>query len=118
MLAAGVPIAAPQAISMLVDTGASHTALDVGVINALNLQPTGSIGVLTPSTQGVAQQSLTYDIDVLIVGHNNAPQLFQNIAISECHVAAQGIGGLIGRDIISQGLLTYSGPGSHFYLSF
>jgi predicted aspartyl protease len=118
MPSAGLTPAPAQAIRMLVDTGASHTSIDQTVLQTMNLQPTGSIGMLTPSTKGVAVQAMTYDVDLIIFGHNTISKAFNNHSVSECHVAAQGILGLIGRDILAEGLLSYSGPGRHFYLSF
>lgn len=74
--------------------------------------------MLTPSTGAVPVQCPTYDIDILIVGHNGIPHSFLNHSVSECNVGNQGICGLLGRDILAHGLLSYSGPGTHFYLSF
>jgi hypothetical protein len=49
---------------MLVDTGASGSAVDQEIIAMLRLQPTGSIAITTPSHE--RHDVLTYDIDLLI----------------------------------------------------
>ena len=49
---------------MLVDTGASGSALDHEVIEKLGLQPTGVIPIATPSHDH--HEVLTYDIDLII----------------------------------------------------
>jgi len=50
--AANLPIPAVQAVRGLIDTGASHTCIDPSVFQALQLQPTGSVPMHTPSTAG------------------------------------------------------------------
>ena len=49
---------------MLVDTGASGSAVDQEAIAMLGLQPTGAIAIATPSHDH--HDVLTYDIDLII----------------------------------------------------
>jgi hypothetical protein len=101
---------------MLIDTGAGMTCLCKTVIAQLGLQPTGSIGIHTPSTQGVTHQCSTYDADLTFP---TAPTLRHIAALPlvESDFSAQGIQGLIGRDVLKIFRMTYSGPDSLLLLS-
>lgn len=108
---------------LLVDTGASHTNLDDGIIQKLGLQATGSINVLTPTTGQVPVAVSTYDVDIIIQGIAlpglvGLPHVVANHSVSGCDLSMQGIDGLIGRDILALSRMTYSGPDNHFFLSF
>ena len=50
LLAANEPVPEIQVIRALIDTGASFTSIDPAVLAALNLTPTGTIDIVTPST--------------------------------------------------------------------
>src|ERR1700730_16791257 len=98
---AGQPIPANQQITALVDTGASCTSVDPSVIEALNLQPTGTASVITPSTGTTPHQTDPYDVALIIPAPiSQAPLVFPTIAvISSQLLQAQGFHALIGRDI-------------------
>lgn len=115
---AGAPMPAPQLVEMLIDTGASHTNIDSTVVKALGLSPTGTIPMLTPSTGATPVVVPTYDVGMAIPGFAGAQHLIGIHSVSECDFSAQGIGGLLGRDVLSAARLTYSGPDSSCYLSF
>ena len=76
---------------MLVDTGASGTAVDHEVIKMLGLQPTGAISIATPSHEH--HDVLTYDIDLII-----EQNLFHlpDVPVFATGLKNQGIDGLIG----------------------
>jgi hypothetical protein len=103
---------------MLLDTGASHCSLSDAIIAQLGLQPTGSIQMHTPSTGSTPVTAATYDVDFVFQGHNGQSHALINQAVNGCNLSAQGIDGLLGRDFMSAGRLTYSGPDSFCYLSF
>lgn len=109
----------PQLAEMLIDTGASHTSLDKDLIAALGLTPTGSVPLLTPSTGPTPVVAPTYDVGLVVLhGHNESQHVVPVQQVTECDFSAQGIGGLLGRDFLALGRLTYSGPNDFCYLSF
>ena len=98
--------------TMLVDTGASGSAVDHEVIAQLGLQPTGSIAIATPSHDH--HDVLTYDIDLII-----EQNLFHlaDVPVFATGFKNQGIAGLIGRDVLRHMLLVYNGYSGHFTLA-
>jgi len=97
---------------MLVDTGASGSAVDHEVIERLGLQPTGSISIATPSHDN--HEVLTYDIDLII--EDNRVHL-PDVPVFATGLKKQGIHGLIGRDVLKHMLLVYNGYSGHFTLA-
>lgn len=105
---ADLPIASPVPATLLVDTGASCTVLDEEIIQLLNLQPTGSIDVHTPSTGAAAVPRNQYDI-LLAIGGAGAMKVIATLPIVGSDFSAQGINGLLGRDVLSHGSMFYDG---------
>ena len=98
--------------TMLVDTGASGSAVDHEVIAQLGLQPTGSIAIATPSHDH--HDVLTFDID-LIIEENNVH--IADVPVFATGFKKQGIDGLIGRDVLQHMLLVYNGYAGNFTLA-
>jgi hypothetical protein len=119
-MAAGEPIPQMQFIRALVDTGASFTSLDPGVLGALNLTPTGTIEIVTPSTGQGTHTADTYDIDVMIgAGPGDTPLSISNLRVASCDLfLRQGIHALIGRDILEKCILIYNGSVGQFSVAF
>jgi hypothetical protein len=104
----------------LVDTGASSTCIDKRFIAALGLTPTGSIPMLTPSSQaGVPHLVSTYDVHLAVpTGHGGgATHSIPVLPVMECDFTGQTIDGLIGRDILNKAHFSYGGPGGFFLMS-
>ncbi len=121
LIAANQPIPLLQQITSLIDTGASCTSVDPSVIAALNLQPTGSASVLTPSTGMTPHQTSQYDVALMIPGPNAqaAPLIFQTVAVISAQLLqAQGFHALIGRDILNRCLPEYNGTLGVFTLAY
>jgi hypothetical protein len=118
--AAGAPVPAMQAIRALIDTGASFTSIDPAVLTALNLTPTGTIDIVTPSTGQGTHTADTYDVDFRIgAGPNDTPLSISNLRIASCDLfLRQGIHALIGRDILEKCIFIYNGTVNYFSLSF
>lgn len=112
---AGMPIPAPQNVQALVDTGASGTCIDPMIFEALQLQPTGIVPMLTPSTGTTPVETETYDVSIVIPGTVTAgvpdtPFVLSNVPVSASYLfAAQGFHVLLGRDILQRCFLTYNG---------
>jgi len=99
--------------TMLIDTGASTTAIDREVAEFLNLKHRGVTTISTPSSP--AHECLTYDIDLMLPANNIR---FANVQVIEGEFKTmQGISGLIGRDILSTTLLVYHGYSGHYTLA-
>jgi len=120
LMAANEPIPQMQIIRALIDTGASFTSVDPSVLAALNLTPTGTIDIVTPSTGQGTHTADTYDVDFKIgAGPNDTPLSISNLRIASCDLfLKQGIHALIGRDILQRCIFIYNGAISMFSLSF
>jgi predicted aspartyl protease len=110
LTAAGQAIPPLQNVRALVDTGASGTCIDPLVFQALGLQPTGSIPVLTPSTGSTPVDADTYDVAISIPNGNLPALVIHNMPVTASELfVAQGFHALLGRDILQQCVLTYNG---------
>lgn len=120
LAAAGQNIPPIQPVRALVDTGASFTSIDPQVLAALNLTPTGTIEIVTPSTGQATHTTETYDVDFTIgAAPTDTPLVIPNLRIAACELfLRQGIHALIGRDIMRRCILIYNGEMNFFTLSF
>lgn len=117
--AAGQPIPTPVPIRALIDTGASCTCVDPSVLKTLNLTPTGSVSVNTPSTGASPHTADQYDVALVIPPANGTPLVFQTIPVVASELlAAQGYHALIGRDILDRCLFAYNGDAGLFTLAY
>jgi hypothetical protein len=113
--------AIPPIIPMraLVDTGASATCIEAGLLARLGLTPTGNILVHTPTTGQTAAPADQYDVSLLIPAVHGAP-LFHRpaVAVTAHDFTAHGIHALIGRDILGDCLLVYNGTQKTFTIAY
>lgn len=113
----GKPIPKPVQIQGLIDTGASISAVDKEALNKLELDPTGTVGGLTPSSSGKHHKFRQFDVSLKLI-HTSFTKKIDPLAVVECELEAQGIQALIGRDILSECLLVYDGVDDTFALAF
>jgi hypothetical protein len=122
LTAAGVAIPNLVLANLLIDTGASMTSIDSVVISKLGISATGTANILTPSTGTTPHVASTYDVGLFFVdgagGGAANSKLIPAIPVLDGNYASQGIDGLIGRDILAQGRLIYSGVDQTVWLSF
>ena len=119
LLAAGKTVPSGVTGQFLVDTGASLTCVDPGLIKPLNLQPTSAAMIHTPSTNGQAQACFQYDAMLFIPGSNPGQgYIIDAIPIIETELKSQGIDGLLGRDILSRCTLIYNSSLAMFTLAY
>lgn len=112
-------IPAHQVIRALVDTGASCTCVDPSVLTALNLSPTGSTLVNTPSTGSQPQTASTFDVSLTIPCANYAAFVLDTLEVVESQLlASQGFHVLIGRDVLLHCHFTYDGRSQIFTLGY
>ena len=108
-----LPIPQPQIGTALIDTGARFTAVDLGVLQALGLQPVSTVQVVTPSggeVQGVYMCKLDFP-------GTEIPSI-QPMAVTGSRLAAFGDTALIGRDILNFALLIYDGRHGMWTIAF
>lgn len=118
---ANVPIPGPMRIRALIDTGASCTCVDPSILQSLNLTPTGSVPVNTPTTGTQAAVANQYDVGLMIphVDPTTPPLLRETVAVIECQLlVAQGFHALIGRDILEGCLFIMDGGVKIFTLAY
>ena len=107
----GQPVPAPVPAAMMIDTGASNSVIQTGIAQQLGLQPVGTVGINTPSSENV--QCLQYLVRLLL-----PKGLVAVVLVTEAPLNGQNIQGLIGRDLLQHGVLVYLGTENQFTLSF
>jgi hypothetical protein len=115
LTAQGLPI--PQAVpaTALVDTGASGTSIVPSIVQALGLQPVGTGLLSTPSTHQ-PQSAALYDVSLVFLADTRVQA--PSVRAMEVQLGGQAIQCLIGRDLLSQGVLVYVGYAGMWTLSF
>lgn len=118
--AAEQPIPTPVPIRALVDTGASCTCIDPSVLAALDLTPTGQVGLNTASSGQTPHSADQYDVGFVIPtgGGSSVPLFLRTIPVVETELLPQGFHALLGRDILAQCILIYNGDIGFFTLAF
>ena len=110
------PIPPPQAGWALIDTGATRTCVDKTILEALGVQPTGS--VTTGTAAGPVEQSL-YPAKLNFPAANFELDFGSVVGVdlSGQSIAGQDVLVLVGRDVLAHCILSYNGPGSFFTLA-
>ena len=109
---AGIAVPAPIPVFALIDTGATKSAIEQGLAAKLSIQPTGTTMVSTASAQG--QECLTYAARL----HLPKGTALDGFHFTELPVSLGAYQCLIGRDVLSKGMLTYIGNINQFTLMF
>ena len=119
LVAANQPIPRPLNILALVDTGASCTCVDNEALQQLQLTPTGSTPVLTPSTGKTPMTADQYDVSLMFYSTTRErPLMFHTIPVLQTPLIMQGFHALIGMDVLRNCLLVYDGRNDQFSLAF
>lgn len=103
----------PIPARMLIDTGASISAIKKGFAERLSLKLHDITKIATPSNG--AYRCPLYDIDILFPAHQVA---IKNVGVIEATLEGQDIDGLIGRNILKLGLFIYTGYDNSFTIAF
>lgn len=120
LTAAKLPIPNPVLIKALVDTGASHSAVDPAILKTvLQLSPRRIAKTMTPSTGATPHKCYTYDVSIHIP-MGTATALFSKMVweVSGLELKHQGFEMLLGRDVLASGILVYDGKANTFALAF
>ena len=101
----------PISVLAMVDTGASLSAICNDIPPRLGLQPFNQVLVSTPTTPELCPQYLTQ-----MIFPNNV--VIPNIPVVGMSLQSLSVKCLIGRDVLSKGVLIYNGYMNSFTLSF
>jgi hypothetical protein len=110
----GQPVPSPIKARLLVDTGASATNIQVGLLNPLSLTPTGSTMVFTSTSGSTPVPQALFDVSISLGQNLFVP----NCAVVECQQLGGSIQGLLGRDILATCIMHYNPLLGHAVLSF
>jgi len=110
----GIGPSATKAIKILamIDTGATGTVISQGLATTLGINPVGTTLINTPSSTNVT--CLQFDIQIVFPNNVN----IASIVATEAPLQGQHIQCLIGRDVLQNGVLIYTGYDNSFTLSF
>ncbi|MFK8398186.1 aspartyl protease family protein [Pseudomonas sp. BGr12] len=117
---AGLPDPPLQTVRLLIDTGASGTNICSSVMSRFGMQPTGTVQVFTPSTGATPVSMDQYDVNLYFT-FSQASQpvhMIPTVPITCADFQAQGIHGLLGRDILNRAGFVYHGDLSLCVLNF
>jgi hypothetical protein len=94
--------------------------VDTGILSRLDLRPTGSTSMHTPSTGAAPHVADLYDVSIVVpgAGPHHAPLVIPALAVTDANFAARGIDALIGRDVLRDCLMVYNGTAGVFTLAF
>jgi hypothetical protein len=93
--------------------------MDPSILQALGIQPTGTIPVVTPTTGATPVDCNQYDVSIIIPCPQGLPFHVPTMAVTEHEFFnAQGFHALLGRDILSKCHFTYNGLLSLFTLAY
>lgn len=113
LTAAGRTPPPTQPLPAVIDTGATISGIDITVLQALGLQPTGTAnigGVAGPNAHGL------YTVDLHIPLGQQRLSLANRVVIG-VHLA-NPYRALLGRDILAMMMLVYNGPTGTWTLAF
>ena len=101
----------------LIDTGASQSCVDVDVLSRLQIPPSGNTPVHTPSTGDEPHHFDVFEV-AFVIPHEDSAKLIDSTPVVGAQLSQQGLGVLIGRDLLAQCMFFYQGPSKTFILSF
>jgi len=107
----GKELPAPVVKIALIDTGASHCAIQANIPEQLKLEPVGTIKISTPSCKD--KECYRYFLRMAIPAQN----LIYEGVFTAVPLEGQGIECLIGRDVLASGILIYIGYANQFTFS-
>ena len=114
------PLLPHQRILALADTGANRTCLDPSVLQALDLEPAGTVQVSTPLAEAFGPRS-AYKVALVIPARvlGESPLVFDTLEVVATELQRRfGVQALLGRDVLERCLLVYHGPERRFTLAY
>jgi predicted aspartyl protease len=111
LLAQGQRVPPPVRIDAIVDTGATWCVFKPDVFQQLSIQPYDEAAISTTSVLNELRNC--YHVDISIGGHR-----IDKLTALEAPLGGCPAHGLIGRNVLSQGVLLYDGRLKRFTLTF
>ncbi len=96
---------------VLVDTGATMTAIDLRIAQTYGFVASGAATIVTAN--GEQSANPLYEVQL-----SGIAEYFQDLVITSCNVLEQGIMMLIGTDVLANSKLIYDGAAGEFSLEF
>jgi len=111
LVRAGQALPPSIVLTLLVDTGASHTFVDASRLASLGISPIDSCQYHSSSTQGVAAECDVYPVSLALgtLADQNLWR-FDPFKIMATALREHGHHGLLGRDILDLVQLDWNGP--------
>jgi hypothetical protein len=101
----------PVMVTMLVDTGASHTFIDEAALVSLQLTPRDTVDYHSASTYGSPGKCNVYDVALRLGSMADQNVLtFDPLEIMATPFVDHRHQGLLGRDVLSRVQLAWNGP--------
>lgn len=118
--AQGLKVPDPIAVKVLIDTGATISGFATELMKDLGLLPIDTIPILTPSTPYTAPHECdVFHASLALVANGVAHEFPEcRVLAAEGWHPADGIHGLIGRDILARCNMLYLGTERKFTLAF
>ena len=115
----GLAVPSPMLVCLLVDTGSSHSMVAKPVLRALGISAAGTSRIHTATGGEVLSE---HDVSLLIHGKSPGqgwfvPEVFVSAANDDAFSGSPYVG-LIGRDVLGQGLMIYNGRNAHLTLAY
>lgn len=105
----------PIPVDALIDTGASNSSIQQGLLATLGLNPVGLVPIVTPTTT-TPHPAPQYAVRLVFPQHGGG--VYDSLALTEMPLIGQNIQALLGRDVLQVGVLVYNGPMGLFTLAF
>jgi hypothetical protein len=114
---AKLPVPAPITIRVLLDTGASESAVDSHIISRLGLLTTGRAKIHTPTSGSNYEERDQYGVS-LYFGSLPGETAEYTVSVIESSFASEGFMAIIGWDVLSKCVLLCDGPQKTFRLDY
>jgi hypothetical protein len=114
---ANLPLPPAITIRGLLDTGASASAIDSGIVLRLGLFSTGRTKIHTPTSGSDYEERDQYALS-LFLGSQPGETVAYIVSVIETSLASEGFDALIGWDILSKCVLHCDGPQGTFQLDY
>ncbi len=118
IVASGGQIPPAVKVSGLLDTGASCTCIDPSVIQQLGIPPSGVTSIVTPSTGINPVVCDQFDVSLALLLDKGRLHVIDTLPVIQSNLSRYGHHVLIGRDVLSQGLLFFNGTAGTVTVAF